>query len=526
MNYSFLQKVSLCLLLFCVIEINPIPIHAEEVILSFDERGRSTGNRRNIPVAINVYAKDGTVPQVKHETGVYAGVEYDILRVDPSEDTFLQVDYNGSPTSMSSLYDYDLVQSGYTRIGGINASYFSNVEDMYGFPAGTVRIDNQFCYWNDVELSPSYGNGYATVYFNNTDATIKYHGWSGSAWIPYDDNIWIGEQTGMHEYGIDSKFAFSGSYTFFVDGQQIDITAGTGNVIDYRGFSRAFSIFAQREDKQYLLISFFGTISDGDVIKFLRNENVTDAIRLDGGGSTHFLYEDTLVNLPYVKSDYSSYIDDEPLFGWHNVHEGYDEAPEDHRKELSIKLSSEGSPLLEDTVKKGDTISIMNMEEELLIDHLLIEEDLDLNLLPTSSTNLIDSSNYETYYYNSQNNGKVTKLLKTGTKNNPVYLAFFDNVIPPKDKYTLTLHSNDEVIYTHTSDEPISIEIYNNNNTIIQTDTIDMNRSIPLYVEDIPKMVFQEWNIETKKNTIVVKPIYREFNFAENASYFFNNLFR
>ena len=53
-----------------------------------------------------------------------------------------------------------------------------------------------------------------------------------------------------------------------------------------------------------------------------------------------------------------------------------------------------------------------------------------------------------------------------------------------------------------------------------------MNRSIPLYVEDIPKMVFQEWNIETNKNTIVVKPIYREFNFAENASYFFNNLFR
>ena len=512
-------------LLAIILLIRPISVNSEEVILSFDERGRATGNRRNIPVAINVYAKDGTVPQVVHEVGDYAGIPYDILRVDPSEDTFLQVDYLGSPMPMTELYDHDLVNEGYHRIGGINASYFANGSDMYGLPAGTIRIDNEFQYWNDIELSPSYGNGYASVYFNNTDATIKYHGWVGPEWIPYDDNIWRGEQTGMHHYGIDSKFAFSGSYTFFVDGQQTDITNGTENVIDYRGYSRAFSVFAQRSDKQYLLISFFGTISDANVIEFLRYEDVIDAIRLDGGGSTHFLYDDELVNLPYIKSDYSEVIDDSPLFGYHELEKGYQELPVDNRQEIEIKLSNETDLLFTDTIKQGDTISIINFDKEYLIDHMTVENNIDLTLLPTSSTNLIESSNQETYYYDSQNNGTILKLLKTGTMKDHVYLAFFDNVIPKKDIYTLDIVADTLPLYHKEDTELTTIEVYNYQDKLIQTENIDMNKTFYLYVEAYPKHIFENWDIQENKNTITIKPVYREFTFMENVESFFSNLF-
>jgi hypothetical protein len=102
-----------------------ISVRAELIPNSFDETSRSHDLRRNVPVAINVYAKNGTVPQVVHEEGVLNGVAYDVLRVDPSEDTFIQVDYSPSAQLLYSLYDYDLVSQGYTRIGGINASFFT-----------------------------------------------------------------------------------------------------------------------------------------------------------------------------------------------------------------------------------------------------------------------------------------------------------------------------------------------------------------------------------------------------------------
>ena len=310
-----------------------ISVRAELIPNSFDETSRSHDLRRNVPVAINVYAKNGTVPQVVHEEGVLNGVAYDVLRVDPSEDTFIQVDYSPSAQLLYSLYDYDLVSQGYTRIGGINASFFTGG----GCPSGAIRVDDQWQYYGDMELSPSYGNGFATAYFNNTDMELKYHGWQGSAWIPYDDGIWNGEQTGVHAYGISSRFAVSGSYTYFANGVQIDLTTGgSGRYQTTRAVSlitaaasccqiylntvgsgryqttRAVSLMAQRADKQYLLMNFYGRISDWDIIEYLRSEGVTDAIKFDGGGSTQMVYEDTLVNLPYVNSGYSEQIDDKP----------------------------------------------------------------------------------------------------------------------------------------------------------------------------------------------------------------------
>ena len=53
--------------------------------------------RRSISTAINIYRKRRNRPQVKHETGILDGVEYDVLLVDPCENTFLKVDYSESP---------------------------------------------------------------------------------------------------------------------------------------------------------------------------------------------------------------------------------------------------------------------------------------------------------------------------------------------------------------------------------------------------------------------------------------------
>ena len=87
----------------CVLEILSVlvilagqvfPVRAEQVINCWDETKRAHYQRRKISTAINIYAEEGTVPQVRHESGVLAGVEYDILRIDPCRTTFLKVDYS------------------------------------------------------------------------------------------------------------------------------------------------------------------------------------------------------------------------------------------------------------------------------------------------------------------------------------------------------------------------------------------------------------------------------------------------
>ena len=53
-----------------------------------------------------------------------------------------------------------------------------------------------------------------------------------------------------------------------------------------------------------------------------------------------------------------------------------------------------------------------------------------------------------------------------------------------------------------------------------------MDKSYFLYVESYPEHIFQHWDIQENKNTITVKPVYREFTFTEKASHFITNLFR
>ena len=280
-------------------------VQAEEVINCWDETRKAHYLRRKLSTAINIYVKENTVPRVNHESGRLGGVEYDILSVDPSEDTFLQVDYREQPQYLDSLYDEKLIQEGYVRAGGINAGYFSNTSYEYGRPVGAVRCHNQWTSWQGKPNTPAYGNGFATAYFNTYDMTIKYHGWKNSRWM--GDQCW----SWWTGYLIDAENAVSGSYTYFADGKETDITNGDIGLINYHSYGRALTIFAQQETGEFLLIEFYGTVPEESVRNFLRERGVRDAIRLDGGGSCQMIYDDALINQDFPKTVHEK---DEPLF--------------------------------------------------------------------------------------------------------------------------------------------------------------------------------------------------------------------
>ena len=265
-----------------------IRIDAEEVTYSWDEDTRVPSLRRKVATAINVYT-DGASEDITHEEGVIDGVIYDILRVTPTEHTKVQVDYNEQPQYLDQLTDSETLDNGYLYAGGINAGYFSTSDSNYGMPTGAVRRNNEWTNWHEIKNTPAYGNGFVTAYINDDDLSLKYHGWASGKWNGDDSWNW---RTG---YSIDSEYAVSGSYTYFVDGIQQDITNGTFGDINYRTYGRAVTILAQKENKQFLLITIYGSLDEETIVDFLTSLDVYNAIRMDGGGSTQMVYETTLV---------------------------------------------------------------------------------------------------------------------------------------------------------------------------------------------------------------------------------------
>ncbi len=269
------------------------PVQAQEVENSWDETKRVHYLRRPVSTAISVYTK-GTGEDITHEEGVLDGVTYDILRVNPSEDTIVQVDYSESPALINQMKDSYRLSQGYAYAGGINAGYFNNNGEGYGKPVGAVRRYNEWTTWYGEPNTPAYGNGFATAYIDGDLLKLRYHGWSGSNWC--GDNGW----TWWGGYTIDGgAFGVSGSFTYFADGKEVDITGGSSNGINYRSYGRAVTILAQKQDLQFLLITIYGTVAESRIHDFLRELGAYDAIRFDGGGSTQMVYETDLVqNVP------------------------------------------------------------------------------------------------------------------------------------------------------------------------------------------------------------------------------------
>ena len=285
-----------------------LPVHAEEIENAWDEDSRVHTLRRRVATAINVYT-DKTEEAITHEEGVYENVIYDILRVNPSEHTFLQVDYRETPGYVNELKDPETIAKGFAYAGGINAGYFSNADYEYGKPVGAVRRNNDWAVWNGEQLTPAYGNGFATAYLNGDTMKLKYHGWAKNFW--FGDKLW----TWWNGYSIDADFAVSGSFTYYADGVQQDITNGDRGEVDYRTFGRAVTILAQKPDKQYLLITFYGTVAEDRLLSFLTLQGVSEAIRLDGGGSTQMVYETDLVKTidPLIPSETLKEESEDPI---------------------------------------------------------------------------------------------------------------------------------------------------------------------------------------------------------------------
>ena len=270
------------------------PALAEEVENSWDETKRVHYLRRPVSTAISVYTK-GNNEDITHEEGILDGITYDILRVNPSEDTLVQVDYSESPAMINQMKDYNRISQGYAYAGGINAGYFENGGgEGYGKPVGAVRRYGDWTTWYGIPNTPAYGNGFATAYIDGDVLKLRYHGWAGNSWCGDGGWTWWGG------YTIDGgAFGVSGSYTYFADGKEVDITGGSSNGINYRSYGRAVTILAQKSDLQFLLITIYGTVAESRIRDFLRELGAFDAIRFDGGGSTQMVYETDLVkNVP------------------------------------------------------------------------------------------------------------------------------------------------------------------------------------------------------------------------------------
>ena len=270
------------------LSLSPVRVQAEEVQNAWDEETRVHVLRRRVATAINVYT-DGTTQDITHEEGILDDVVYDILRVNPSEHTFLQVDFSETPGFVNELKDEETIAKGYRYAGGINAGYFITGEDQYGRPVGGVRRHNDWVNWYNDKCVPAYGSGFATAYIDGSEMNLKYHGWQYGKWA--GDTAWQW-WTG---YTMNSDYAVSGSFTYFADGLEQDITHGDYGDINYRTYGRAVTILAQKPDQQYLLITLYGSVEESRIADFLRELGVEDALRLDGGGSTQMVYETELV---------------------------------------------------------------------------------------------------------------------------------------------------------------------------------------------------------------------------------------
>lgn len=277
-----------------------LTIHGEEVTMGWDEEEKIYAPQRRVSTAVGVYVKEGQKPSVSLEEGIIDGVEYSLMRVDTNENTLLQIDYKETPSYVTELVDEQLIQSGYRYVGGINAGYFSVSS---GKPVGAVRRHNAWTSWYGEENTPAYGNGFSTAYITKDKMTLKYHGWAGSNW--YGDDLWTW-QTG---YKLNEEFGISGSFTYYANGVQQDITNGDHGGINYRTLGRAVTILAQKPNKQYLLLTFYGSLAEERITEVLGELGVSDAIRLDGGKSTQMVYEDTLVSVVKPELKWSEVTD-------------------------------------------------------------------------------------------------------------------------------------------------------------------------------------------------------------------------
>jgi uncharacterized repeat protein (TIGR02543 family) len=292
--------------------------------ISIGSTGQSYQTRA-VATAINVYAKSGTVPHVKKSSGTFAGangnVTYNVLEIKPDGNTIVKVDYAGNtPKIITNMLDTSLTGNGYYAVGGINAGFFdnTNTNKTYGLPTGVVEKSSTTQIFTDKNssvhyLTPAgYGSGFTSLYFDGTNMTnrihLRYHGWTGGVFKYDSDNY--GEDTVAqyyyntetdqgYKYVYDYSNGVAGAYTLFVNGENKTLGRADSS---YWTWGSSVTLFGQKADGTYLLVTTTGNIGDGSYESALMGQlGATDAVRFDGGGSTNMFYDDGLVNWAEVK---------------------------------------------------------------------------------------------------------------------------------------------------------------------------------------------------------------------------------
>lgn len=270
-------------------------------------RGGNTFSRK-VSTTIDVYSKAGTIPAVEYKTIEFNGVQCNVLEVAADgENTIIQAEYTGGdPLYMNNIYDASLTKNDeYYLVGGINGGFFNNNQfsSDYGVPTGAVASNYKYVEWeNGWVMTPGYGNGFSTAYFTGGDELeLRYHGWENGEWKPYDDDTieWITEGI---RYNLPGQFGISGAYTLLVDGEVNHLGKEDSIYYNYNNGQSAVTLFGQKEDGTFLLVTTEGGIGDGDAeTELMQQLGAVNAIRYDGGGSTQMMYADDLVNYHEVQ---------------------------------------------------------------------------------------------------------------------------------------------------------------------------------------------------------------------------------
>ena len=229
------------------------------------------------------------------------------------------------------------------------------------------------------------------------------------------------------------------------------------------------------------------------------------------------IYESTLVNLPYVKSDYSEIVDDTPLFGWDAVARGYPAVPEDKRKNIHIDISNTDIQLYSGSIKEGTSLKVIDQEGNVILERENVRHDMHITAVPTSSQTKIESSNDNIFYYDRSMYGKISQLWKSGNSDCLVLLAFFEDLPTSAEYFMINVYSENDQIWSSWSAVPVSVTIQDSEGIVKETYTLDTDGNIETEPEEIKGYAFDHWEAGGTVIDIQLKPIYRKKTIWENV---------
>lgn len=248
-----------------------------------------------VSTAVNVYCRKHTVPDITFEQSTWNEGWLNVLKAKLSEDAILQLDYAGEEPE--NLDQIENPMEGWRRVCGINGGFFNAHEPEYGRPTGCVRTDGAFAQWNGNELTPAYGSGNVTVYFNkNGHLRFAYHGWGNGQWMPLSDTTWsYNDSVQDYSYHIEEQYGVSGAYALLVHGKRCFLGRPHSHYW-YASDDSAVTLFGETADGTILMVTAEHAGGGLKECELMESLGAVNAIRMDGSYSTGMVVDKGLVN--------------------------------------------------------------------------------------------------------------------------------------------------------------------------------------------------------------------------------------